>query len=97
MPHNERRISPPTVPIGRRQARLALIPAFLTAVIILALTTNIVELRANSAQTSLFDVRVNQTTRADQHEPSLAVHPTNPNIVIAAAKDWRTGPKQVWY
>ncbi|MEO6457068.1 MAG: sialidase family protein [Chloroflexia bacterium] len=87
----------PTDQLRRRQAQLALIPAFLSAVIVLSLTTNIVELRANSAQTSLFEVRVNQTTRADQHEPSLAVHPSNPNIVIAAAKDWRTGPKQVWY
>jgi hypothetical protein len=40
---------------------------------------------------------VNQTTTADQHEPTLAVDPTNPNNVIAAAKDWRTGPKQVWH
>jgi hypothetical protein len=46
---------------------------------------------------SVFDVRANQNTAADQHEPSLAVDPTNPNNVLAAAKDWRTGPKQVWY
>jgi hypothetical protein len=44
----------------------------------------------------LVDVRVNQVTTADQHEPSLAVDPRNPNNVLSAAKDWRTGPKQVW-
>src|SRR5437763_1273010 len=43
-----------------------------------------------------FEGRVNQVTTADQHEPSLAVDPTNPNNLLAAAKDWRTGPKQVW-
>lgn len=42
-------------------------------------------------------VRANQTTTNDQQEPTLAVDPTNPNNVIAAAKDWRNGPKQVWY
>lgn len=46
---------------------------------------------------AIFDVRVNQGTTADQHEPTLAVDPTNPNNVLVAAKDWRTGPKQVWY
>src|SRR5262245_42791540 len=49
------------------------------------------------AQGPLSDVRVNQVTTADQHEPTLAVDPTNPNNILAAAKDWRTGPKQVWY
>jgi hypothetical protein len=49
------------------------------------------------APVDLIDVRVNQTTAADQHEPSLAVDPTNPNNVLVAAKDWRTGPKQVWH
>src|SRR5437016_14302356 len=41
--------------------------------------------------------RVNQVTTADQQEPTLAVDPTNPNNLLAAAKDWRTGPKQVWH
>lgn len=50
-----------------------------------------------SAQAPLGDIRANQTTTADQHEPTVAVDPTNPNNVLAAAKDWRTGPKQVWY
>lgn len=97
MSDTERSVGLPAVQMGRRPAHLLLIPVFLSAVIVLSLTTNVVELRANSAQSSLFDVRVNQTTRADQHEPSLAVHPSNSDIVIAAAKDWRTGPKQVWY
>lgn len=43
------------------------------------------------------EVRANQSTIADQQEPALAVDPTNPNNVLSAAKDWRTGPKQVWY
>jgi hypothetical protein len=42
------------------------------------------------------NVRVNQVDTNDQHEPTLAVDPTNPENVLAAAKDWRTGPKQVW-
>ncbi|HET9492929.1 MAG TPA: sialidase family protein [Chloroflexia bacterium] len=49
------------------------------------------------AAEALYDVRANQDTTADQHEPTLAVDPTNPNIVLSAAKDWRTGPKQVWH
>jgi BNR repeat protein len=51
----------------------------------------------HQAPQDLYDVRVNQATTADQHEPTLAVDPTNPNNLLAAAKDWRTGPKQVWY
>ncbi len=43
------------------------------------------------------DIRVNQVATADQQEPALAVNPTNANNVLSAAKDWRTGPKQVWY
>src|SRR5438045_170675 len=54
-------------------------------------------LSAPPAQTPPSDVRVNQVTTADQQEPTLAVDPANPNIVLSAAKDWRTGPKQVWY
>ena len=46
---------------------------------------------------ALLDIRANQDPTADQHEPSLAVDPTNPDNVLAAAKDWRTGPKQVWH
>src|SRR3954451_18563019 len=45
----------------------------------------------------LVDIRVNQMTRAEQHEPTLAVDPSNPGNILAAAKDWRTGPKQVWH
>jgi hypothetical protein len=48
-------------------------------------------------QASPTEIRVNQTTTADQHEPTLTFDPLNPQIVLAAAKDWRTGPKQVWY
>ena len=97
MSKNILRVSLQFIQMRQRAGNLLLIPLFLSAVLILSLTTNIIALRANSTQTNLFDVRVNQTTRADQHEPSLAVHPSNPNIVIVAAKDWRTGPKQVWY
>lgn len=50
-----------------------------------------------NAQETLLDVRANQVTTADQHEPTLAVDPTNPNNVLSASKDWRTGPKQVWH
>ena len=49
-----------------------------------------------SQPANLTDVRVNQTARADQQEPTLTVDPTNPSNLLAAAKDWRTGPKQVW-
>lgn len=52
---------------------------------------------SSAAPDDVQDVRVNQVTTADQHEPTLAVDPTNPNNVLVAAKDWRTGPKQVWY
>src|SRR5258708_4719704 len=44
----------------------------------------------------LVDVRVNQITTADQQEPTISVDPLDPNNILAAAKDWRTGPKQVW-
>lgn len=50
-----------------------------------------------AAQPALTDVRVNQVTTSDQQEPGMAVDPTNPNNVIVASKDWRTGPKQVWH
>ncbi|HEX8599814.1 MAG TPA: hypothetical protein VF952_15030 [Chloroflexia bacterium] len=52
---------------------------------------------SSAAPDDVMDVRANQVTTADQHEPTLAVDPTNPNNVLVAAKDWRTGPKQVWY
>ncbi|MEO8284892.1 MAG: hypothetical protein ABI670_00450 [Chloroflexota bacterium] len=87
-----------SVPRVRSLTKVLTVPAIILAVAGLA---NLA--RANPlTQTvpgnlgNLVDVRVNQVTTADQHEPSLAVDPTNPNNVIAAAKDWRTGPKQVW-
>jgi hypothetical protein len=52
---------------------------------------------SSAAPDDVMDVRANQVATADQHEPTLAVDPTNPNNVLVAAKDWRTGPKQVWY
>lgn len=50
-----------------------------------------------AAPGDVLDVRANQVTTNDQQEPTLSVDPLDPNIVVAAAKDWRTGPKQVWY
>lgn len=52
---------------------------------------------STAAPGDVMDAHANQVTVADQHEPTLAVDPTNPNNVLVAAKDWRTGPKQVWY
>ena len=43
------------------------------------------------------NIRVNQTTTDQQQEPTLAVNPTNPQMIIAAAKDWRSGHKEVWH
>jgi hypothetical protein len=51
----------------------------------------------SAAPDDVMDLRANQVTTADQQEPTLAVDPTNPDNVLVAAKDWRTGPKQVWY
>jgi len=69
------------------------------AVLLMAGIVRVAAAAAN-AQTpqaaNVFDVRVNQVTTADQHEPTLSVDPNNPNNILAAAKDWRTGPKQVW-
>src|SRR5438067_566644 len=42
------------------------------------------------------NVRANQDTSDQQQEPTLAIDPANPNAVLVAAKDWRTGTKQVW-
>ena len=75
----------------------------LSSIIILLLVATAVfsPLRLGMASQALqepsVDVLVNQITTNDQHEPTLAVDPTNPNNVLVGAKDWRTGPKQVWY
>src|SRR4051794_1371886 len=79
--------------IAHRVAVLSLIAVAILAILGPLSTAG----RAQQAPGQLYDVRANQTTTADQHEPTLAVDPTNPNIVLAASKDWRTGPKQVWY
>src|SRR6478672_11744716 len=79
--------------IAQRVAVLSLITAVLLAILGPLSTAG----RAQQVVGPLYDVRANQTTTADQHEPTLAVDPTNPNILLAAAKDWRIGPKQVWY
>jgi hypothetical protein len=70
-----------------------------TAIVLLAALTRVSFAWADSQAAQLanaFDVRVNQTKSADQQEPTLSVDPNNPNNILAAAKDWRTGPKQVW-
>ena len=77
--------------------RAALVPA--TLLLIIALTGiayGSTGQQPSSQSPGLFDVRVNQTTTADQQEPTISVDPTNPNNILSAAKDWRTGPKQVW-
>ncbi len=43
------------------------------------------------------NVRANQDTTDQQQEPSLAINPADPNVVLVAAKDWRVGTKQVWH
>ncbi|HMA37509.1 MAG TPA: sialidase family protein [Chloroflexia bacterium] len=43
------------------------------------------------------NLRVNQTQTDQQQEPSLAINPQNPQMVVAAAKDWRNGRKEVWH
>ncbi len=43
------------------------------------------------------NVRVNVTQTDQQQEPTLAVNPKDPQHLIAAAKDWRNGEKQVWH
>src|SRR5438105_4081109 len=81
-----------------RSAGLA--PLILAAILILTTvlnSRNSLGATPHKAQAPLTDIRVNQVTTADQHEPTLTVDPTNPNNVLSAAKDWRTGPKQVWY
>ncbi|HVF98690.1 MAG TPA: sialidase family protein, partial [Chloroflexia bacterium] len=79
---------------GRHQGRAAM-PVLLLAAWLLAFAS--AALGSSAAPDDVMDARSNQVTAADQHEPTLAVDPTNPNNVLVAAKDWRTGPKQVWY
>ncbi len=42
------------------------------------------------------NVRLNSATTDQQQEPTLAIDPANPRIILAAAKDWRSGQKEVW-
>ncbi len=91
---NPRKCFPATRGHPASRPLLLIIPTLLTT---LLLATVLVGAQVESLQTDLFDVRVNQVTQADQHEPSLAARPSDPKIVLVAAKDWRTGPKQVWF
>ncbi|MDQ2809178.1 MAG: glycoside hydrolase [Chloroflexota bacterium] len=43
------------------------------------------------------NTRVNSTQTDQQQEPTLAVNPKDPQHLIAAAKDWRSGHKEVWH
>ncbi|HUS13991.1 MAG TPA: sialidase family protein [Chloroflexia bacterium] len=43
------------------------------------------------------NVRVNEAQTDQQQEPSLAVNPKDPRMLISAAKDWRSGTKEVWH
>lgn len=84
------------LPAAARAARtLCLAACALTAIFIIAAAGHSTGLRA--APGDVTEVRANQIGLNDQQEPTLAVDPTNPNNVVVAAKDWRTGPKQVWY
>lgn len=65
------------------------------AILIMVMASHSTGLRA--APGDVAEVRTNQASANDQQEPTLAVDPTNPNNVVVAAKDWRDGPKQVWY
>lgn len=81
-----------SAPAFHRLAAIILLAATLMALLAVWAPTG-----SGAAPGDLLDVRANQVTTADQHEPTLAVNPTDPNNVLVAAKDWRTGPKQVWY
>jgi hypothetical protein len=72
-----------------------LIPTVVVTALLLASLAN--GTTSHALQEPPIEDRVNQVTTADQQEPSIAVDPTNPNNVLAAAKDWRAGPKQVWH
>src|SRR5215211_5100784 len=37
------------------------------------------------------NLRANEETTDHQQEPTLAINPVNPNMMLVAAKDWRTG------
>ena len=81
------------IPLALRRVSAIL----LLAALLVAVPAWIAPEGSSAAPGDLMDVRANQVTTADQHEPTLAVNPTNPNNVLVASKDWRTGPKQVWY
>ena len=93
------RIISPSRSAGKRARFVVLgcLPVLLSLIIALSVYAQAGSSPPPLAQPSATDVRVNQVTTADQQEPTLAVDPTNPNNVLSAAKDWRTGPKQVWY
>src|SRR5437016_2797284 len=94
---------PANATVGSRKAKLLSAGGLPLALIVALLIDSVLApgrgLGAPSLrfQAPLSDMRVNQVATADQHEPTLAVDPTNANIILSAAKDWRTGPKQVWY
>jgi hypothetical protein len=43
------------------------------------------------------NLRLNQAQTDQQQEPSLSINPKDPRMIIAAAKDWRSGRKEVWH
>jgi hypothetical protein len=81
--------------ISARVARR--LPALLALLLLLPFLAQRPSLAAPARAEFGANVRVNQTQRDQQQEPTLSVNPTNPQMVVAAAKDWRNGQKEVWH
>ena len=72
---------------------LPLLLLLLLPAIVAGLPSGAASLRANFSA----NMRVNSTQADQQQEPTLAVNPQDPQRLIAAAKDWRSGHKEVWH
>ena len=82
--------------ISARVARR--LPALLALLLLTPFLTQRPGLAAPARAEFGANVRVNQTQRPiSSKSRSLAINPTNPQMVIAAAKDWRNGHKEVWH
>jgi Neuraminidase (sialidase) len=87
-------------PAGHR-ARLAvfLVAALLTVPALLGLAATSAPRSQAAPALAEFsaNLRLNQAQTDQQQEPTLSINPKDPRMIIAAAKDWRSGRKEVWH